>query len=270
MSSSSNKTLITGGCSFSAACGENEKQTWVQYFQQKYNFDKFYHTGVGASGNEMITHRLLYSVDRALKSNVDDITLAVMWSEIERNDIFTNDWSLDMDTDNGNIMFNNLIDTNTVSDDDWKLPIELRYNPNFNITSGFIRPGRIPGDEDYYRNEKQRKWLLDYYKFYNEEYSLINTLKNILLIQNTCKENNIKCVMFVMKNIFEYVKDYPQVKYLYDMIDWDMFLFYESKYGLYEYTAINDLEFWEDNFHAKYSAHKSFIDHFDKEIQELI
>ena len=62
-----------------------------------------------------------------------------------------------MDTDNGNIMFNNLIYTNTVSEDDRKLPTELKYNPDFNIKSGFKRPGRIPCDENYYRNEKQRK-----------------------------------------------------------------------------------------------------------------
>ena len=97
----------------------------------------------------------------------------------------------------------------------------------------------------------------------------MNTLKNILLIQNTCKSDNIKCIMFIMKDIFENIDKYPQLKYLYDLVDWDMFLFYEGKYGLYEYTAVNDLEFWEDNFHAVYSAHKSFIDHFDNDIKKL-
>ena len=41
----------------------------------------------------------------------------------------------------------------------------------------FIRPGGKPYDEEFYRNEKQRNWILDYYKFYNEELSLMNTLK---------------------------------------------------------------------------------------------
>ena len=99
------------------------------------------------------------------------------------------------------------------------------------ITSGFIRPGGKPYTEEFYRNEKQRNWILDYYKFYNEELSLMNTLKNILLIQNICKLENIKCIMFIMKNIFENIDKYPQLKYLYDLVDWDLFLLYEGKYG---------------------------------------
>lgn len=247
------KVLITGGCSFS----DPNNKTWPTYFTNKYNFDYYLHTGVGASGNTMITHRLMHSINTSLEFGFENITLAVMWSETERNDIFTNDWSLDMNTDNGNILFNNNITTN------------LEHNANFKITSGFIRPGRIPDNAEYYRNEIQRKWLLDYYKFYNEEYSIMNTLKNILLIQNVCKQKNIKCIMFVMKNIFENIDKYPQLNYLYNMVDWDMFLFYEKKYGLYEYTAINDLEFWEDNFHPDFSAHKSFIDYFDKDIKKV-
>ena len=74
--------------------------------------------------------------------------------------------------------------------------------------------------------------------------------------------------MFIMKNIFENIDKYPQLKYLYDLIDWNLFLLYEDKYGLYEYTTINDLEYW-DGFHSKFSAHKSFIDYFDKDIKKL-
>ena len=97
----------------------------------------------------------------------------------------------------------------------------------------------------------------------------MNTLKNILLIQNICKSDDIKCIMFTMKDIFKNIKKYPQLKYLYDLVDWDLFLLYEGKYGLYEYTTINDLEYWSDGFHSKFPAHKSFIDHFDKDIKKL-
>ena len=54
--------------------------------------------------------------------------------------------------------------------------------------------------------------------------------------------------MFTMKDIFKNIKKYPQLKYLYDLVDWDLFLLYEGKYGLYEYTTINDLEYWSDGF----------------------
>jgi hypothetical protein len=253
------KLLITGGCSFSAPRQLRDKKTWVEYFQEKYDYKFYYHSGLGAAGNDLITQRLLWSLDNAIQKNYKDITMVVMWSENIRKDIFTNDWSLDMDTDNGNIIFTDNIWSNLLDDE----------KSTHKITSGFIRTGGEPYDEEFYRNEKQRKWILEHHKFYNEEASLMNTIKNILLIQNICKEQGVKCIMFIMKDIFKNVEKYPQLKYLYDLVDWDMFLFYEGKYGLYEYTAVNDLEFWEDNFHPAYSAHKSFIDHFDKDIKKL-
>ena len=30
--------------------------------------------------------------------------------------------------------------------------------------------------------------------------------------------------MFTMKDIFKNIKKYPQLKYLYDLVDWDLFL----------------------------------------------
>jgi len=38
---------------------------------------------------------------------------------------------------------------------------------------------------------------------------------------------------------------------------------------LYEYTATNDLEFWEDDYHPAYNSHKHFIDNFENEINTL-
>ena len=83
------KLLITGGCSFSSPRGIKEKKTWVEYFQEKYDYKFYYHSGLGAAGNDLIAQRLLWSLDDAKQKNYKDITMVVMWSEIERNDIFT-------------------------------------------------------------------------------------------------------------------------------------------------------------------------------------
>ena len=107
------RILITGGCSFSSI-GENERQTWVNDVETKYGFNKYIHTGMEASGNELITYRLLYAIQESLREGYTDISLGVMWSEIERNDVFTNDFSLDMNTDNGNIIFTDSIHTNAI------------------------------------------------------------------------------------------------------------------------------------------------------------
>ena len=98
------KLLITGGCSFSSP-KIKRKKTWVEYFQEKYDYKFYYHSGLGAAGNDLIAQRLLWSLDDFKQKNYKDITMVVMWSENIRNDIFTNDWSLDMNTDNGDIIY---------------------------------------------------------------------------------------------------------------------------------------------------------------------
>jgi len=271
------KILLTGGCSFSAPYSEDWKKTWTDYINKKYNFDGFVHTGLGASGNELIAYRLLYYIQKLLELQKDEeieIYSAVMWSQVDRIDLFTNNDSLNMDTDNGNIVDFESIDSNIVfkSEDTFVQKVNSFMGKN----SGFIRPGGKPYDEDFYRtdNPKQRKWLVDYYnQHYTDEYAIIQTLKNISLIQSQCIKHNIKCLMFGMENLFENerinIDHYPKSKSFLNIVDWDKFIFYEGNNGLYEYTQLNGLDTWEDNFHPHSSTHKHFIDNFDKEIKKI-
>ena len=43
------KLLVTGGCSFSSPRGMKEKKTWVEYFQEKYDYKFYYHSGLGVN-----------------------------------------------------------------------------------------------------------------------------------------------------------------------------------------------------------------------------
>jgi len=270
------KILLTGGCSFSAPYPEEWKKTWVQYVQEKYEFDNYIHTGIGASGNELITYRLLYYLNKlkGLQKTQDiKIYLAVMWSQVDRIDIMTNNFSLDMKTDNGNMINHDSIETN------------INLNNNSSIekvksflkkNSKFIRPGGKPIDEDFYRkdNPNQREWLLNYYKdYYTDEYAINQTLKNISLIQNYCEKNDINYIMFSMENLFDNnrisINNYPNIKNFLSLVDWEKFVFYKEQNGLYEYTHLNNLKMWEDNFHPHSSTHKHFIDNFDKEIKKI-
>ena len=74
----------------------------------------------------------MWSLDDAKQKNYKDITMVVMWSENIRNDIFTNDWSLDMDTDNGDIIFTDNIWSNLLDDE----------KSTHKITSGFYKTRR--------------------------------------------------------------------------------------------------------------------------------
>ena len=266
------KKLITGGCSFSSGKSDlkgfegnpNDKRTWVTYSQHKYKFKRWTHVGLGAQGNEIITQRLLYAINESIKQGHTDLCLGVMWSEIKRVDLFSNDVAKNMEGSNGNMVWINNIRTNT---------LKSKYREwNCTINNGWIRSGGDILDEVWWRSKEQRNWFINYRdNFYNDEYMFINTLKNIILIQNICEKHNIKYLMFTMDEIFKNhnIEKYPNASYLWDMIDWNKFLFYEKKYGLYEYTKVNDLEFWVDGIHPQYTAHSSFIDYFDKDIKRL-
>lgn len=270
------KILLTGGCSFSAPYPEEWKKTWVQYVQEKYEFNNYIHTGIGASGNELITYRLLYYLNKLkeLQKTQDiKIYLAVMWSQADRIDIMTNNFSLDMKTDNGNMINHESIETNVNLNNNSSIE---KVKSFLKKNSGFIRPGGKPIDEDFYRkdNPNQREWLLNYYKdYYTDEYAINQTLKNISLIQNYCEKNDINYIMFSMENLFDNnrisINNYPNIKNFLSLVDWEKFVFYEEQNGLYEYTHLNNLKMWEDNFHPHSSTHKHFIDNFDKEIKKI-
>ena len=194
-----NKVLITGGCSFSDSAFDPKKpnrKSWVYYLVDKYNFIKGYHTAVGASGNELITQRVISQINHLIKSGYDtkNIHLAIMWSGIERTDLFISDEiddfsKIEMNGDNGQ----------TVCFEQW--------NQRHDVSKGFIRSGGEAIDDKDWRSKSQRNYFLNYYKnYFTQENSFLQTCKNILLIQNLCDKHNIKYCMFVYNNIFHWTK----------------------------------------------------------------
>ena len=195
-----NKVLITGGCSFSDSAFDPKKpnrKSWVYYLVDKYNFIKGYHTAVGASGNELITQRVISQINHLIKSGYDtkNIHLAIMWSGIERTDLFISDEiddfsKIEMNGDNGQ----------TVCFEQW--------NQRHDVSKGFIRSGGEAIDDKDWRSKSQRDYFLNYYKnYFTQENSFLQTCKNILLIQNLCDKHNIKYCMFVYNNIFNWKKN---------------------------------------------------------------
>ena len=67
------KLLITGGCSFSQV--PNTDVTWAKHLEQHLDPDHHRDTGKGATGNEIISHRVIYKVNKALEQgfNTEDI-----------------------------------------------------------------------------------------------------------------------------------------------------------------------------------------------------
>lgn len=288
-----NKVLITGGCSFSDSAFDPKKpnrKSWVYYLVDKYNFIKGYHTAVGASGNELITQRVISQINHLIKSGYDtkNIHLAIMWSGIERTDLFISDEiddfsKIEMNGDNGQ----------TVCFEQW--------NQRHDVSKGFIRSGGEAIDDKDWRSKSQRDYFLNYYEnYFTQENSFLQTCKNILLIQNLCDKHNIKYCMFVYNNIFHWTKNdhtyrdfltktkgvekmvdvFNTSRHIYNLIDFDKFIFYESDTtemgGLAEFAHENDVEYWDDydndgdDFHVSYTGHQKFINHFENDIERLL
>ena len=295
------RILITSGCSFSTF-GQNYRQSWINHIQEKYDFKRYVHMGNPAAGNELIAERVIYALQTLLDKghSSNDLYLGVMWSGIERKELFVSaqetdkytelDDSVRREGENTLIMSNRSnIFSNTTS-----IRPGIENNPN-----GYLKSGGLPYKDDWWKIKSQRDYFnLWYDNFYTLEKQFIDTLKSILLVQTFCERHNIKYFMSVWQNIFNARNpqgDLPPKSYgddcvesrlkpkfvdifnknsqfLWNAIDFDRFIFYESDKviygGLTEYANVNKLEFWEDNAHVCYSGHKKFIDEYSEQIEE--
>ena len=258
--------------------------------------------GNPASGNEIIAERVIYALQTLLDSgkSANDLYLGVMWSGIERKELFVSaqetdkyselDDSIKREGENTLIMSNR----SNVSSNAKGIRPSVESNSN-----GYLKSGGLPYIDEWWKTKPQRDYFnLWYDNFYSVEKQFIDTLKSILLVQTFCERHNIKYFMSVWQNIFNArnpLGDLPPKSYgddcvksrlkpkfvdifskssrfLWNSIDFNKFIFYENDKviygGLTEYANVNKLEFWEDNAHICYSGHKKFIDEYSEQIEE--
>ena len=308
------KILITGGCSFSDSWNLPEskylyRRTWVNYIKEKYNFKKYVHMGNPASGNELIAERIVYALQTLLDKGYlsDDLYVGVMWSGIERIELFVSTQETDKYSELDDSVRREGENTLMMSHYSNVFSNTKGMRPGIvNVPNGYLKSGGLPYKDDWWKTKAQRDYFnLWYDNFYSVEKQFIDTLKSILLVQTFCERHNIKYFMSVWQNIFNarnpldkhnmFYGDLPPKSYgdecvesrlqpkfvdifnkssrfLWSAIDFNKFIFYENDKviygGLTEYANVNKLEFWEDNAHVCYSGHKKFIDEYSKQIEE--
>ena len=308
------KILITGGCSFSDSWNLPEskylyRRAWVNYIKDKYNFKKYVHMGNPASGNELIAERIVYALQTLLDKGYlsDDLYVGVMWSGIERKELFVSTQETDKYSELDDSVRREGENTLMMSHYSNVFSNTKGMRPGIvNVPNGYLKSGGLPYKDDWWKTKAQRDYFnLWYDNFYSVEKQFIDTLKSILLVQTFCERHNIKYFMSVWQNIFNarnpldkhnmFYGDLPPKSYgdecvesrlqpkfvdifnkssrfLWSAIDFNKFIFYENDKviygGLTEYANVNKLEFWEDNAHVCYSGHKKFIDEYSKQIEE--
>tara|TARA_B100001113_G_C21000876_1_gene574861 strand:+ start:150 stop:953 length:804 start_codon:yes stop_codon:yes gene_type:complete len=208
------KHIIGSGCSFS-----DSHEPWLDSF----NIETKWNLSRGGCGNKHIQDSVIKQVYYLLERDVsvDDILVGVQFTGIARLDFIA---SKETPTLN-----NSLKDFNFYSD--------------INGKSAWIHSG---GSNSFVRNLEaktfQDRYFLNYYKYFmtNME-NWYNFLIHIITLQSFLKSNNIKYFFHTGWNLIDnwitpnggfqsnFVK-FHQFDYLWNQIDHDKFIFYESYY----------------------------------------
>lgn len=198
--------LVTGGCSFSE-CTSPWVKTWPEHLENVIAPAQTFHEGLSCQGNGMISREIIWRVSQMLDQR-DELIVGIMWSGIDRHELL--------------------------------LPgHQLPKNANRSITA----PGQwinvYNWIKDSYANwfilnhSNSTDFLKEYYtKICNHWHSQILTIEHILRVQWFLKLNNIRYFMTTFTDQVlqkEICKD-PNVKYLYDQIDFDQFLPVSGEY----------------------------------------
>jgi len=187
------KTLVVSGCSFTF-----EPWNWPTFVCNELGYD-LVNVGMASQGNGLIAKKIIYQLDKLLKTHkAEDIIVGVMWSGIDRNDFYTDD-SKTISNINGWIENpTNVIDGRknwVITNYSWDIPHAKIWYENFHTSIG----------------------------------AMLTTIQNILMVQWYLERKNIQYFMSTYLDIFhsngaDGLIIHPEIKYLYDMIDFNKFL----------------------------------------------
>jgi len=188
------KTILVSGCSFTM-----ENWCWPNFTTNELKTNLI-NVAMGSQGNGLISKKLIYNADKFLKSNSnEDLVVGVMWSGIDRHD-----FHIDYDVKLENI-------------DGWiQNPTKVIDDPNIN--SGWIISNH------HWKTTHSKTW---YKKYHTDIGALIFTIQNIVFTQSYLEKKNVKYFMTTFMDIFKpfnHLLTHPEVKYLYDLINFDTFI----------------------------------------------
>jgi hypothetical protein len=189
----SKKILLSSGCSFTF-----EPWNWPTFVANTMDWELL-NVGMASTGNGLISKKIIYNVNKLLKTkNPKDIIVGVMWSGFDRHE-FHVDKQLYIENTNG-----------------WSQnPTSITEgNKNWVITN------------IHWQNRHSKIW---YENLHTSVGAMIITIEHILRTQWFLEKVGVKYFMSTYLDIFNYfgadrVVSNPEVKYLYDMIDFTKFL----------------------------------------------
>jgi len=195
---------IAHGCSFT----RYKWDCWPKFIPWFDSGSQMYNKGRSASGNETISRAVINS---AMKHTQID-HMYIMWSGADRYEVVTLDEGVDyLD---GRITYR-------VWDDDFKW-------------STWFGGHRLADKHEYFRRH-----------FWNEQQQNYRTLEHILRTQLFLDKKKIPYTMMIFnKDVVNHNFHSNSEHDLYKHIDWDKFIFYDDKKGLWEFAEDNYKEYY--------------------------
>lgn len=232
------KCLITAGCSFSQV--PNSDVTWPVHLNAYIKPEEVHYLGQGAAGNGIISRKVLYTLNEALKQyKRDEILVGIMWSGFDRREYYSTKQEDTTIVQYGHDVYAN--------------PLKI------------IGPGRNWNIINRHWNDPLTTAFFD--NFFNNEDSLIITLEHILRVQTFLKYHNIRYFMTqydydaldVHPHDKSIINNNPELKYLYDQIDLDYWLPITNCYEWAKYESGFDFARPPDP-HPSTEQHKALVE----------
>lgn len=258
------KHIVTSGCSFS----EKGSRSWPHHLSDVLDIT-VYKLGLSSAGNHWIAKSAIHQVHKLLSEGVspDDISVIIMWSGIDRKDLFI--------SSTGTPNYRDLISVswgpNPVNFIDQ--PEDVVYKSN--LTDGYLVGTPHCNFENKHIQRVKQELAVNYF---SDEAMAIESYENFLRVQWFCESKKIKLMNMTFMDIMYYplynpsyntlqnnvlTKDlYRNIAPLYDMIDFNNWLFWKETGGLYEYTRDNNLTFEQDEIHPTVHSHEYFVENF--------
>ena len=201
--------LITSGCSFSE-CISPWIDTWPRHVERAIEPEQVFHQGLGCQGNGMISRQIIWRASQFL-DQADKLLVGIMWSGPDRQEILLPKHLQPKNIDYGMSVpgfpekFYNPYNWLESKDADWLL---LHHSSNTNIT------------KQYYSG------------IHSNLHDRLRTAEHVLRVQWFLKLHKIKYFMTAFnEDVFDpRLYSSPNVKYLYDQIDFDQFLPISGEY----------------------------------------
>lgn len=192
------KNFVASGCSFTF-----EDWNWPTYVAEEFNW-KLYNVGMGSMGNRLIANRCIAKVQKLLNKGIspEDIIVGIMWSGIDRHDLFCNEKDKEYLKSTNNI--DGAVENPTyISDENYKDWEILNHNFSTSRNKSFYSLTHTTPD------------------------SIVYTFNYIIMVQNYLKIKGIKYFMthyMDPNNFLQQWEHHPDISLLYSMIDFSNFL----------------------------------------------